>query len=546
MKKTWLMFGSLFLINSVFAQILDEGKSGFYHHHYKKAQFFFSQEIQKQPENAEAWYWLIKSYLADEKFQKARDSFALFPAALQTTAWYFLIQGNLQLSANDSANAGMSFQKAVDLSKKKEATPFLLAGTDMGEAKNGNLQQSLEWLEQAIRRDKKSAAAYLAKGNVYRKMQNGAEAYKAYQAALEKDQQLAEAYYQLGKLFRSQQNKELFLENFEKAIRADSTYAPAYYELYTHYIESDAQKALDYFEKFQQQVEEPESYQYALVDIVYLSRDYQRAISEGEQLVAKEGASLKPRIYKLLAYSYEGLKDSARALSYMRDYFKMENDSNFILKDYENMAALYLATSSKDSAMSYMEKAIPFISDSTTRLDYYRKLADFARSVKNYGIQAKWLARYYTENSRANNVNLFNWGLAAFLAKDYHQADSVFGLYANKYPEQSFGYYWRARTNAAIDTSMSAGLAVPYYEKLIEVIGEDSLSETDKKWKIEAYGYLAAYETNTEKDFEEAIAYFQKLLQIDPDNSQAKQYLALLEKNIRKEKTGDKSNPDKN
>jgi tetratricopeptide (TPR) repeat protein len=210
------------------------------------------------------------------------------------------------------------------------------------------------------------------------------------------------------------------------------------------------------------------------------------------------------------------------------------------------MAALYLADNRKDSAMSYLEKALPFMTDSTTRLDYYRKLADFAKSVKNYSMQAKWLARYYTENSRANNLNLFNWGLAAFLAKDYQQADSVFGLYANKYPDQSFGYYWRARANAAIDTSMSAGLAVPYYEKLIAVIGEDSLSETDKKWKIEAYGYLAAYETNTEKDFEEAIAYFQKLLQIDPENSQAKQYLALLEKNIRKEKTGDKSNPDKN
>ncbi len=546
MKKTGLLMGSLLLLKTLSAQQLDEGKSSYFHEHYEKAQHFFTQQLKGQPENAEAWYWLIKSYLADEEVQKAKDSFSLFPASQQQTPWFYLIQGNLLLSGSDSVKAVEPFQKAVDLSKKKDPQFYALAGADLVEAKHGNLSVALDYLEQAIKRDKKNAYVHLARGNAYRKLQNGGEAYKAYREAIDKDPGLAEAYYQLGKLFRSQQNKDLFLENFEKALTVDSTYAPAYYELYTYYIESDAGKALDYFEKFLRHVENPENSQYAWVDVIYLSRDYERAIKEAEKLLEKEGAQVKPRLYKLLAYSYEGIKDSVHAMPYMRNYFSHENDSNFILKDYENMAALYVSENKKDSAMEYLEKATAFISDSATRLEYYRKLADFAKSVKNYAAEAKWLGKFYSNNSRANNVNLFNWGLAAFLARDYKQADSVFGLYAEKYPEQSFGYYWRARTNAAIDTSMAAGLAVPYYEKLIEVIGEDSLSNTDKKWKIEAYGYLAAYETNTEKDFEEAIGYFQKLLQIDPDNTQAKQYMALLEKNLRKEKDGEKSSPDKN
>lgn len=546
MKKTLLLMGSLLVLKMLTAQSLEQGKSSYYHEHFQQAQYFFSTQVQQQPDNAEAWYWLIKSYLADEKLQKAKDSFLLFPSTLQQTPWFYLIQGNIELYGGDSLTANSSFRKSADLSKKKDPLFYSLAGADLAEARNGNPVHALEFLEQAVRRDQKNARVHLARGNAYRKMQNGAEAYKSYREAIKYEPALAEAYYQLGKLFRSQQNKDLLLENFEKATMVDSTYAPAYYELYTYYIESEPAKALHFFERFLRHSDQPEDYQYALADVVYLSRDYDRAIREAQSLLDKEGNKVKPRIYKLLAYSYEGINDSARALPYMQDYFRTENDSNLILKDYENMAALYLSSGNGDSAMSYMEKAIPMINDSAARLGYYSKLADFARSTKNYATQARWLGRYYAENSRANNVNLFNWGLAAFLAKDYPQADSVFGLYASKYPDQSFGYYWRARTNAAIDTAMTAGLAVPYYEKLIEVIGEDSLSSTDIKWKVEAYGYLAAYETNTEKDFGEAIAYFQKLLQIDPENSQAKQYLAMLEKNLRKEKTGDKSTPDKN
>ncbi|HEX6333600.1 MAG TPA: hypothetical protein VFZ78_05185, partial [Flavisolibacter sp.] len=51
-----------------------------------------------------------------------------------------------------------------------------------------------------------------------------------------------------------------------------------------------------------------------------------------------------------------------------------------------------------------------------------------------------------------------------------------------------------------------------------------------KKWTIEAYGYLAAYEANTMKDYSEAIGYFEKLLEVDPGNESAKKYIEILEK----------------
>ena len=48
----------------------------------------------------------------------------------------------------------------------------------------------------------------------------------------------------------------------------------------------------------------------------------------------------------------------------------------------------------------------------------------------------------------------------------------------------------------------------------------------------EAYGYLASYEANTEKDYAKAINYFEKLMIIDPSNEQIERNIKILEKNI--------------
>jgi len=113
-------------------------------------------------------------------------------------------------------------------------------------------------------------------------------------------------------------------------------------------------------------------------------------------------------------------------------------------------------------------------------------------------------------------------------------ADSIFGLYETKYPEQDFGYYWRARSDVAIDTAMQTGMAIPHYEKLIAIAEKDTVNKTNRKHLVESYGYIAAYKANTEKDYAGAIGNFEKLLELDPTNSDARKYVGILTKNLSK------------
>ncbi|HRF19435.1 MAG TPA: hypothetical protein PK977_14770, partial [Chitinophagaceae bacterium] len=107
-------------------------------------------------------------------------------------------------------------------------------------------------------------------------------------------------------------------------------------------------------------------------------------------------------------------------------------------------------------------------------------------------IQAYWLGKLYQWKDKTNNIDLFNWGLAHYTAAEYLKSDSVFTLYTERYPEDIFGYYWRAQSNAAIDTSLIEGLAVPHYIRVTEIGEKDK--EKNKKMLLKAYGYLGGYE----------------------------------------------------
>ncbi|MGB8194097.1 MAG: hypothetical protein WCF67_19350, partial [Chitinophagaceae bacterium] len=374
---------------------------------------------------------------------------------------------------------------------------------------------------------------YTLLGDAYRKLLNGTEAYKAYQKALNADDKYAAAYYQMGKIFVTQNNPRLYVDLFQKAIAADPNYAPALYELYYYEFNRDAAKAMEYYKSYVARSDASAQREYDMIDLLYLNKNYEQAAKQARQLIAAEGQNVKPRIYKLVGYSLAALKDTQQAITYMQSYFSAETDSNEIAKDYETMADLYVATGEKqDSAMAYYEKSLMMEQDSAIVYETYKKLGELSKQLENYEAHANWLGKYYAGNKEATNVDLFNWALAWYRAEDYVMADSVFGMYTMKYPEQSYGYYWQAKSQALQDSTMEKGLAVPTYQKLIEVLQTDTANANYKKWMIEAYGYLAAFEANTEKDYTESIGYFEKVLEIDAENADAKKYISILEKDL--------------
>jgi len=532
MKRTVLFISFITTVTTLSAQSLEEGRSYLDNARYSSAESVFHAVLNQQPENAEAWCLLTNTYLKQELTEEAADTLALAPASVQKEPYFLVAYGGLLLNTNKTDSAKWYFEQAMNLTKSKNADILAAIAEAHINAEKGSPDYALQILDIAQKRDKKNADLLVLEGNAYRRLHKGSEAYQAYQEALNKDKNSSQAYYQLGRIFLSQKNSEMYLDFFNKSITADNSFAPAYYALYNHYLYIDPAKAMEYFTQYKSRADKTPQDDYDQTDLLYLTKQYEPAIQLARNLISRDGDKVQSRLYKLIAYSYEEMKDTATAMGFMQQYFQNEVDSNIILKDYENMATLFTATGKPDSAMTYLEKGLGLVKDEEGLYAHYQTLSRLAKQVNDNAAEAKWLGKFYAGNNKATNVHLFNWGLACYKAGQYPQADSVFGLYAEKYPEQkTYGYYWQARSNAAIDTAMTEGLAIPHYQQLVQTIDSVATpSASDKKWLIEAYNYMAAYETNTKKDYPAAIEYFKKILAVDPANETAQKYITMLEK----------------
>lgn len=517
---------------AAFAQSVQEGNSHLYYERYQSAEKTFSQLTKADPSNAEAWFGLTKTYMLTDADSSAEAALATAPATVQEQPLFEAAKGWALLASGDNNAATPLFDKALDQTREKDPAVLSAVAQAHIDAKAGNAQRAVELLHKAIKRDKHNAELYVQLGDAYRKMVNGSEAYQAYKKAAEENNKYAAAYHSTGQIFLTQKNEEMYLEYFRKAIAADPAYAPSLYKLYLYQFYHDPAKAMDYYKQYMAHSDASVQNEYDLTDLLYLTKDYTAAVQKAKTLMQQEGDNIQPRLYKLIAYSYADLKDTTSAMTYMQQYFDQAPDSLFIAKDYTLLSDLYTATGQDSLAATSLTKAVALEKDSTALYAYYKKISELYGEQKDFAQQAKWLGKYNENNHKATNVDLFYWGVAHYRDEDFAAADSVFQKYIAKYPEQAFGYYWQAKSKAQLDSGMQEGLAVPVYKTLIEILQKDTANANYKKWTAEAYGYLAAYETNTNKNYEDAVGYFEKVLEVDPGNADARKYIDLLEKNI--------------
>lgn len=538
-----IILASIFLTGAtvIQAQTIEQGQQQLYYERYASAENTFHQVLKQDPNNAGAWLNLTTTYLEEDKLDKASDTIQLAPAAIKADPFFQVAQGTILLEQNKNAEAANLFNAALKETREKNVHILSAIADAHINAKNGDGNYAVQLLEKAIKRDKKNAKLLVQLGDAYRKLANGTEAYRAYQRALQADDKYALAYHRLGGIFLSQKNADMYVDYFQKAIQADPNFAPSLYNLYVHEFSHDPAKAMQYYTDYVAKSDKSLQTEYDMVDLLYLTKQYDQAIEKATALVNTHGEEAKPRLFKLISFSYAEKKDTANAVTFLEKYFAKEVDTNFTAKDFVTMGEFYGALPGADStsaayndsmATNYLVKAVAIEKDTAAGYGYYKKLAEMAKARKDYAEQATWLEKYYTGNDKATNLDLFNWGLGHYLSGNYVMADSVFGKYVAKYPEQSFGYYWQAKSQSLVDKEMTEGLAIPTYQKLIEVLQKDSADANTKKWLVEAYGYLAAYEANTKKNYPEAVEYFEKVLEVDPENASAKQYIAILEKSI--------------
>ncbi|HEY6502398.1 MAG TPA: tetratricopeptide repeat protein, partial [Chitinophagaceae bacterium] len=310
MKILSTLIFSILLSTQMHAQTLDKSREEFYYQRYQSAEVTLHNILKIDPNNAEAWAMLMRTYIQEGKNKEASDSFSLIPEPVKQQPYFHIAAGALLLSDNNAAASKGHFEQAIEITKSKNIALLADIAEINIESQNGDYIYAIALLDKAIKKNKKNSSLYSAKGRAYRKLHNGTEAYKAFMRSIEINRHETIAYYELGKLFLSQKNKELYTEYFTKAIESDPGFGPAYYALYNHFLYSDPSKARDFFLQYLSNSDRSLQQAYSYTDLLYLTNNYDSAILRAQQLIRDEGDKLQPRIYKLISYSYQEKKDT--------------------------------------------------------------------------------------------------------------------------------------------------------------------------------------------------------------------------------------------
>ncbi|MBA4167531.1 MAG: tetratricopeptide repeat protein [Chitinophagaceae bacterium] len=521
-----LLVTAIIMGQALFAQSVADGKRFFYYERYKSAKDAFEKVLAGNPNDVNAVYWLGQTLIAQKDSAGAK---ALYQKALSTNGNAPLVlagMGQILLTEGKKDEARQQFETAINLSKGKDVEVMNAIGIANVKAKLGDATYAVEKLNQATQAKKfNNSSTYLILGDSYRKLIDGGNAVTSYTKALELDPKLAAAKTKIGRVYLTQNNPEYFLPAFEDATKLDPAYAPAYFELFYYWYFRDVNKAGGYLDKYIANSDPGPDMEYIKTDYTYAKGDFAGAKTRAQQLITQFGDKVSPRMYRMIAFTSDTLGDANAAKAAM-DTFLIKSDSDAVLPtDYEELAKIYSKIPGSDSLVFLNYKlAIDKDTSAVEKAKLIQNAANLAKTSGNKHLQAEWLGQAYLAEKEPNARDLYNWAYAHYQAGDYAKSDSLFcGVYIPKYPDQIFGYLWCARSKQAQDTTMEKGLAVEAYKTLAQKAIELDTT-ADKKYKpyaVNANFFLVSYYNDIAKQKDTAIAYVNKVLEIDPANENA-------------------------
>ncbi len=554
MKFKALLFG-LFAFVSVQAQTVQDGVALLNAEKYTEAEALFKKLAETPSADNQYYlgYYLVKMNRLDEA-QKA------FEKGLEIDDKSVINQvglGTVALGKGDKAKAKEYFD-AAEKKKKKDADILYR----IGEAytlfeKNNDPAEAIRLLDEAVKRNKDLADAYIAKGDALMIRNEGGPAATAYEYALTAKPNYALAHQKMGQIYLRSKNYQLAGDYYKKAIEADPNFSPAYKDLAElYFLARQYKKAAENYDLYIQKSGNTDPLvRLRGTKFAFTADDYPKVLSMLDEIKGKINDPMMKRMY---GWSYAKTNEPDKAIQNLTELISELEKTPERLNpdDFKYLGRAYNAKAAAggltyDSlGMVYMLKGADIDTSASERAATYKEVATLYYGAKDY---AKAASTFKTgiaaDTAKASPNDYYYYGLSNFqqggaivpsgadsiaiLQKKrgfYLAADSIFAIVTQKTPDWPIGYYWRGSSlYNAYDRqeNVDKGISAPYYLKLTELAEKDADPSKYKGFLKLAYRYLAFYTETTLKDKEKAKGYWEKLLAIDPEDPAAKEALGL-------------------
>ncbi|MFM7023630.1 MAG: tetratricopeptide repeat protein [Flavobacteriales bacterium] len=509
---------SVLSVSATFAQTLKEVIKFTDNEQFESAQAAFGKLIKAEPANSNNYFYLGENFFGMEILDSAKMTYQKGIEIDPENALNYVGLGKVQWYQEDAA-AKENFAKAIALSKSKNATVLYKIAEVYIKAPKQNLPEAFILLNNAAKLEPKNPEIYILMGDAFLEQENGSQAIVYYEKATTLDPNSTKALLRTGKLYGRAQNFQLAFEYYEKANAIDSSFAPAYREKAEfYYKDKKLDKAIAQYQKYLQ-LNDNLSARVRYASFLFLSKQYPRAISEIQEIQKRDTSRVA--LYRLLAYSYYETGDYAAGMANMDKFFqKADNDKvKVAVTDYKYQGRLLSKTNQDSLAIISLNKAVAMDS---TDAELYMELGTLYYRNKQYPQAISALEKRIVLQKGASPNDFNALGRAYFYNKDYAKSDSIFAKIVAAKPDLPLGYLWRARSMANLDPDSKLGLAKPHYEAFIQKAEVDV--QKNKKDLVDAYSYIAYY-SYMHNDLPNARLYYKKVLELDPENANAKTFM---------------------
>ncbi|MGV3610589.1 MAG: tetratricopeptide repeat protein [Fluviicola sp.] len=534
MNKLKLFVFALSLGTAAQAQTLQDANKKTENERYDLARKDYQKLVQADPTSVENAFFFGNFYaLIGEKdsaitlWRKAgtinvEDKLGMVSAA---KALYF---------SGDTTTAGQQFCEIIKKTKRKNPVVLHRIAETYATGPLKNLKLAETYLRDVVRLDPKNLDAFVLLGDVLlaQSRSNASAATEQYNFALAIDPSAAKVIVRKAKIYQGVENYKLANDEYKKAQAADPTYAPAYRENAELNILFDQYKAaIEMWEKYLA-LNDTDEARYRYATSLFGGKQYCNALPQLEKIEKSGFTNMYTK--RMLFYSLYECNEKADSLQYVRalneseNFLKVVPKDKIISSDYKYRGLIYGKLKQEDKSIEqyYMAASI----DTAKASEYLSDIAKMYSDKKNY----PKLIEVYTKKMQAYPAKMqateyYEFGRAYYFGpKDYKMADSIFGRLVAVNPAFPGGHFWQARARVQLDLNPKAKtyLAQPQYESFLAALTpEDIAGGSYKSYIMEASKYLGDYYVNSPmKDKAKADAMWNKVLEIDPNDAQAKSY----------------------
>jgi tetratricopeptide (TPR) repeat protein len=485
--------------------------------------------------NAANTYYLGIGYMRTGDTTKALSTFEKGIGMEEKNGLNYAGKGHVLLARKNATEAKAAFDKALAVSKSKDAN-VLKAVAEGYLADSKFVVDAINLLNKAKGMNGSDPEVHMLLGRAYLAQNNGGESVSSYERAASADKSSAKPFVKIAEVYQRSKNYDMVLDNLNKAIAVDAEYAPAYKKLgEIYYVRKQADKAVEAYEKYLTITEKPGDAKFQLAFFYFMAKRFDKANQIFKEVTNSPNAS--PTALKYYAYTLiEGDTTRASAMEAQKildRYLQQAKPEDVSADDYAYYGKLLVELKQDSLANENFAKSLDLDS---AQADVLQLHGDTYFKRKKFQESAEAFKQLMSIRKQPLSQDLWSLGRAQYYSGNYPAADSAFTQLSEKQPKVTHGYLWAAKARAQIDSTGSSGIAVPMYEKFIEIASQ--APEKNKKDLIDAYDYMGQYALHKKDNVAEAKTWFEKILTLDPTNARAKEFMNVLKQANQPQKGG--------